>query len=107
MVMTAEGKYTKEHRREYQAEYRLKKKKEKEQARLMKGSNGDGDWGEFQEHVKKLAMEKGAKSPVMVIYKEMLKLNREKGKGGVLSADERARRNKEAERELREGGYIT
>lgn len=42
----------------------------------------------------------------MGIYKEMLKLSKEMKKGQQIGADELAKRNIEAERQLREGGYI-
>lgn len=86
----------------YIKDYRKKKKEEVEERR----QSVDGDWVEFQEHVRKEALSKDAPAAVMGIYKEMLKLSKEMKKGQQIGADELAKRNIEAERQLREGGYI-
>ncbi len=68
---------------------------------------GDGDWNEFQEHVRLEALRSDAPAAVMGIYKEMLKLAREMKKDKSIGADELARRNLQADKELREGGYLS
>ena len=98
-----EERQKKPSRAKYLREWREKKKQERRERRR----GGDGDWEEFKEQVRTEAMKVGAPSAVKSIYKEMLKIDRAERKGqGVINADEIARRNIEAERQLREGGYI-
>jgi len=86
----------------YLRDWRNKKKLEV----LEKKNRPDGDWNEFLEHVRVEALKADAPAAVMGIYKEMLKLSKEMRKGSQMGADELAKRNIEAERQLKEGGYI-
>jgi len=91
--------------KEYIREWKVKRKgKLEEEAEARR--NGGGEWEEFQEHIREEAMKKGASSAIMGIYKEVLKINRQMGKREGIGADELAKRNIEAERQLIEGGYI-
>ena len=94
--------YVKGSRAGYLRNWRNKKREEKEE----KKKESDGDWVEFQNHVRTVALTKDAPAAVMGIYKEMLKLSKEMKKGQVMGADELARRNIEAENQLRKEGYI-
>lgn len=85
----------KEYHTLYMRERRAKKKRE-----------GLGALEEFVEHVRDVALDKDAPAAVMGIYKELLKYKEQMGKEKVISGDELARQNIEAERQLKEEGYV-
>lgn len=91
--MTAEQK---EKHSERMREYWQRKKK----------GNGHISFDEFKAHVAGLVRRKDAPAAVLSVYKELLKLEKGYGEAFSLSADEICARNLEAERQLREGGYI-
>jgi len=67
----------------------------------------DNPWDEFREHVRGMVInQKDIPAAIHGVYKEMLKLDSSMRKEWTISADELCRRNLEAERQLREGGYI-
>jgi hypothetical protein len=68
----------------------------------LKLSGRDGTFGEFIEHVRKEALKSDAKSAVMGIYKEMLKLEIGMGNTRGLSGDELAVMMLQARGELME-----
>jgi len=74
---------------------------------LRVDGNGRVTFDEFKTHVARLALGKKAPASVLSVYKELLRLEHTMSQGSKLrlSADEVARRNLIAERELREGGY--
>ena len=63
-------------------------------------------WDEFREHMRKQALDVGSPAVLKGVYRDMLKLDGQMKKGWEISADEIARRNLVAERELVEGGWI-
>ena len=63
-------------------------------------------WDEFREHMRKQALDSGSPAVLKGVYRDMLKLDGQMKKGWEISADEIARRNLVAERELVEGGWI-
>ena len=71
-----------------------------------KKSEKPNEFEEFVKHVRGVALDSDAPAAVMGIYKELLKYKEQLGKEKVISGDELARQNIEAERQLREGGYI-
>lgn len=66
----------------------------------------DSPWDEFREHVRKIALEGDSPAGLKGIYRDMLKLDSQMKRSWEIGADEIARRNLVAERELVEGGWI-
>jgi len=90
---------------EYKREWKKRKKLEADLL-VVSGGNGSDDWEDLKKLVRGAIGKKGdIKSPLVAIYKDILKVERAGKVSNEISIDEIAKRNLEAERELREGGY--
>ena len=94
-------------KRKYDAEkQKLSRARKKDREEKEKYASPNFAFDEFFTHVRQEALKPGTTAQVKGIYKDLLNMYEAMRQGMTITADEIARMHLDAERELREGGYL-